>query len=214
MSTTEATDSERSSHGAPVSRAGSPPAWCGGAGDAGASSSRRDAAGGLPDATRRAGFLRPPAASAGLPDAPHRAAPPSWRTDARNRRRPRHDTFTRSQPGQCGFSIVRRSGGDILMPFERPRRIPRAGQQQRIADMSETPSTGLPRTVAVNGRTYALPRRPVVVICLDGFDPEYLERGLADGTLPTMRTFKEAGYVRSEEQTSELQHLMRNKYAV
>src|SRR3546814_10366928 len=25
--------------------------------------------------------------------------------------------------------------------------------------------------------------------------PIYLERGLADGTLPTMRTFKEAGYV-------------------
>src|SRR3546814_4338084 len=33
----------------------------------------RDAAGGLTDATRRAGFPRPPAASTGLPDAPHRS---------------------------------------------------------------------------------------------------------------------------------------------
>ena len=64
--------------------------------------------------------------------------------------------------------------------------------------MSLTSSSGLPQTarhVVVNGRTYSLPGRPVVVICLDGFDPEYLERGIADGTLPTMRAFREAGYV-------------------
>src|SRR5246127_3099578 len=36
--------------------------------------------------------------------------------------------------------------------------------------------------------------RPTVVIVIDGFDPAYLEHGLANGTLP-----------RSEEHTSELQ---------
>ena len=41
--------------------------------------------------------------------------------------------------------------------------------------------------VEANGRSYAMPGRPVVVICLDGFDPEYLEHGVADGTLPTIR---------------------------
>src|SRR5262245_62508408 len=29
-------------------------------------------------------------------------------------------------------------------------------------------------SLSVNGRSYALPKRPTVVICLDGFDPAYL----------------------------------------
>ena len=49
--------------------------------------------------------------------------------------------------------------------------------------------------VEANGRSYAVPKRPVVVICLDGFDPEYLETGIADGTLPTIRALRSAGYV-------------------
>src|SRR6201996_2356994 len=52
-----------------------------------------------------------------------------------------------------------------------------------------------PCRVEANGRSYAVPGRPVVVICLDGFDPEYLEHGVADGTLPTIRELKSAGYV-------------------
>lgn len=62
--------------------------------------------------------------------------------------------------------------------------------------MAQTP---FPRrhktTVTVNGRSYAAPEQPVVVICLDGFDPEYLDRGVADGVLPTMGSLREAGYV-------------------
>jgi phosphonoacetate hydrolase len=41
-------------------------------------------------------------------------------------------------------------------------------------------------TVEVNGRSYAAPKRPTVVILVDGFDPAYLEHGIANGTLPTM----------------------------
>jgi phosphonoacetate hydrolase len=48
--------------------------------------------------------------------------------------------------------------------------------------------------VKVNGRTYAAPKRPTVVIVVDGFDPAYLEYGLANGTLPTMKSFKERGF--------------------
>lgn len=51
--------------------------------------------------------------------------------------------------------------------------------------------------VEVNARSYAVPRRPVVVICLDGFDPEYLERGIADGVLPTLGALRSSGYVGS-----------------
>jgi len=63
-----------------------------------------------------------------------------------------------------------------------------------------TSSIATPRPVAgtiveVNGRTYAAPKRPTVVIVIDGFDPAYLEHGLANGTLPTMQSFKEHGFV-------------------
>jgi phosphonoacetate hydrolase len=49
--------------------------------------------------------------------------------------------------------------------------------------------------VEVNGRTYAAPKRPTVVILVDGFDPAYLEHGIANGTLPTMKSFKENGFM-------------------
>ncbi len=51
------------------------------------------------------------------------------------------------------------------------------------------------KSIDVNGRTYALPKRPTVVIVVDGFDPAYLEHGLANGTLPTMKSFKEYGFL-------------------
>jgi phosphonoacetate hydrolase len=49
--------------------------------------------------------------------------------------------------------------------------------------------------VEVNGRTYAAPKRPTVVIIVDGFDPAYLEHGIANGTLPTMKSFRENGFM-------------------
>ncbi|EHL98705.1 phosphonoacetate hydrolase [Acetobacteraceae bacterium AT-5844] len=39
-------------------------------------------------------------------------------------------------------------------------------------------------TVAVNGRDYRLPERPVAVVCLDGCDSEYLDVGQKAGELP------------------------------
>lgn len=50
-------------------------------------------------------------------------------------------------------------------------------------------------SVEVNGRTYGAPKRPTVVIVVDGFDPAYLEHGIANGTLPTMKSFKERGFM-------------------
>jgi phosphonoacetate hydrolase len=49
--------------------------------------------------------------------------------------------------------------------------------------------------VEVNGRTYAAPKRPTVAVLVDGFDPAYLEYGIANGTLPTMKSFKEDGFM-------------------
>ena len=49
--------------------------------------------------------------------------------------------------------------------------------------------------IELNGRHYRKPRRPVVVICADGCDPAYVERGVADGILPTIARCREYGFV-------------------
>jgi phosphonoacetate hydrolase len=39
-------------------------------------------------------------------------------------------------------------------------------------------------TVAVNGRSYTSPARPLVVMCIDGCEPEYLTRAIGAGMMP------------------------------
>jgi len=46
----------------------------------------------------------------------------------------------------------------------------------------------------INGRDYRRPQYPTVVVCVDGFDPAYLERGFADGILPNMARMKTEGF--------------------
>ncbi|TKA66787.1 hypothetical protein B0A55_10497 [Friedmanniomyces simplex] len=43
-----------------------------------------------------------------------------------------------------------------------------------------------PKSILLHGRTYLLPSRPTVIVCVDGFDPEYLATGCANGILPTL----------------------------
>jgi phosphonoacetate hydrolase len=38
--------------------------------------------------------------------------------------------------------------------------------------------------VAVNGRSYAWPSRPLVVVCVDGSEPDYVRRAVAAGAMP------------------------------
>src|SRR5271156_1393890 len=49
-------------------------------------------------------------------------------------------------------------------------------------------------TIELNGRGYRKPQNPTVVICVDGCDPEYLERGISDGIFPTIGSFRREGY--------------------
>src|SRR5918911_238403 len=49
--------------------------------------------------------------------------------------------------------------------------------------------------IELNGRHYRKPQHPTVVICADGCDPEYIERGVADGVMPTIGRFAQEGYV-------------------
>jgi phosphonoacetate hydrolase len=60
-------------------------------------------------------------------------------------------------------------------------------------------STSSNTIVEVNGRAYAIPKRPTVVIVIDGFDPAYLEHGLTNGTLPTISTFEKHGFIGSAD---------------
>jgi len=47
--------------------------------------------------------------------------------------------------------------------------------------------------VAVNGRSYAWPKHPTVVVCIDGSEPEYIERAIADGIMPNTSALLERG---------------------
>ena len=50
-------------------------------------------------------------------------------------------------------------------------------------------------TIALNGKRYRRPQRPTVVVCVDGFDPAYLDDGIASGVLPALAGFRDAGFV-------------------
>ncbi|KEF52829.1 phosphonoacetate hydrolase [Exophiala aquamarina CBS 119918] len=48
--------------------------------------------------------------------------------------------------------------------------------------------------ISVHGRKYSLPTRPTVAVCIDGFDPEYLSQGIADGIIPHLGRFVASGF--------------------
>jgi phosphonoacetate hydrolase len=41
--------------------------------------------------------------------------------------------------------------------------------------------------ISVNGREYNWPKQPVVVVCIDGSEPAYIEQAIADGVMPYMK---------------------------
>jgi phosphonoacetate hydrolase len=50
-----------------------------------------------------------------------------------------------------------------------------------------------PSEVVCNGRTYAFPKAPTVVICLDGSEPGYIEQTIEAGRAPTFARFMRNG---------------------
>jgi len=50
-----------------------------------------------------------------------------------------------------------------------------------------------PATVSVNGRTYRSPERPLVVVCVDGCEPEYINQAIASGRAPFIAALREKG---------------------
>jgi len=47
--------------------------------------------------------------------------------------------------------------------------------------------------LAVNGRTYALPKGTLVVICVDGCEPEYINQAIATGCTPYLARLRDMG---------------------
>ena len=47
--------------------------------------------------------------------------------------------------------------------------------------------------VVANGRAYAEPKVCAIVICLDGCEPEYLDKAIADGLMPTLKRMRAEG---------------------
>jgi len=52
-----------------------------------------------------------------------------------------------------------------------------------------------PQQITVNGKNYNWPKRPVVVVLIDGGDPAYVNAGLAQGLLPHFQRFMNDGFV-------------------
>lgn len=54
-------------------------------------------------------------------------------------------------------------------------------------------ATDTPVTISVNGRTYAWPRHPLVVVCIDGSEPDYIEQAIAGGHMPYLENALKTG---------------------
>lgn len=48
--------------------------------------------------------------------------------------------------------------------------------------------------ITLNGTKYRWPSKPVVVVCIDGGDPAYVEQGIKDGIIPNIERFMENGF--------------------
>ncbi len=48
-------------------------------------------------------------------------------------------------------------------------------------------------SVEANGRVYPAPKVTAIAICLDGCEPEYLDKAIADGLMPTLKRMRDTG---------------------
>jgi phosphonoacetate hydrolase len=54
-------------------------------------------------------------------------------------------------------------------------------------------SQNTPTSIEVNGRTYGWPKQPLVVVCIDGSEPDYIEQAIAGGHMPFLAKALENG---------------------
>lgn len=55
------------------------------------------------------------------------------------------------------------------------------------------------KSITVNGRSYAWPTGPIVVVCIDGSEPDYIEKAIAGGHMPFLeKALKRGADLRAE----------------
>ena len=59
--------------------------------------------------------------------------------------------------------------------------------------MNAPPSAIRHESLSVNGRTYRAPRSPLVVVCVDGCEPDYINQAIASGRVPFIASLREKG---------------------
>jgi phosphonoacetate hydrolase len=53
--------------------------------------------------------------------------------------------------------------------------------------------TAMQKLLTINGRTYRWPRDPVVVVCIDGCEPDYITQAIQDGAAPFLKRLADRG---------------------
>ena len=48
-------------------------------------------------------------------------------------------------------------------------------------------------SITVNRRTYRSPKQPLIVVCVDGCEPEYINQAIATGRAPYIAGLREKG---------------------
>ena len=71
---------------------------------------------------------------------------------------------------------------------QQPLAAPSKGQRGSMTSSMNKPA------VTVNGTQYRWPDRPLVVVCIDGGDPAYFRRFLAEGAIPNIARFIQQGF--------------------
>jgi phosphonoacetate hydrolase len=66
--------------------------------------------------------------------------------------------------------------------------------QQISPPTKKTMASTTQPSITLHGKSYTIPNRPTVVVCIDGFDPEYLASGLSNNTLPTLSRWAREGF--------------------
>ena len=77
----------------------------------------------------------------------------------------------------CDHVDGKQGAHDREPPARRAAEAARAGE----------PSTRRQPMMNVNGRDYRLPHQPMVVVCVDGCEPDYLAQAVADGHVPWLK---------------------------
>ena len=96
------------------------------------------------------------------------------------------------QPAAAGRALY----DHVMASRERMHRGRPAGRRRRHAiaapsNLEEIPVN--PASLTVNGRTYRSPARPLVVVCVDGCEPEYINQAIASGRAPFIAALRETG---------------------